>query len=517
LALFKAAGLIALSVLVFSPTPSLASYEIMVQDPYGGGGQEDPGGFIPFDDFTLPANKRKAKTVRKKAGATDKSTATGKGKSTAKAKDGAGPDSGKLRFSQDIAPILVANCTTCHSGNGNGLKRGKLDLSTFENLEKGAKDHKVVVPGKPDESTLVQRIKGEIEPRMPMGGQNTALSDAAISSIERWIKEGAKLDAGKDRKKPIASYAASGEQMRRAEVAKLPVGTRDQKIESVGFERWKQANPKLKPEVVRDSHFMMFSTLPRDRAASTLKVLETQYGLLRRMVGAEITDRPEKISVYVFPTRKDFIEFVRTVENRADVDPEESVSGRLGVPQPYLAVVDPQGGTNAESGTPKRSRARGRRGGEEKAGESVAERSLQGLLVEALGVSVMASAGNPPRWLAFGIGGYLASLAEPRSPYYRQLRQAAFANWQQGWPTRTNETLGGSNQVTPDALRAISFALVESMMSTSMRQRFPEFVGGMLQGGEKLDDMFQMVYGGTREEFINGTGEWVAHQYGQLQ
>ena len=114
------------------------------------------------------------------------------------------------------------------------------------------------MPKNPDESTLVLRIKGEIEPRMPQGA-NTKLSDAAIAKIERWVKEGATLDSGNDPKKPIASYAASAEQVRQAEVAKLPVGERDKKTEEVGLQRFKQANASLKPEVVPSDHFMMFS------------------------------------------------------------------------------------------------------------------------------------------------------------------------------------------------------------------------------------------------------------------
>jgi hypothetical protein len=39
----------------------------------------------------------------------------------------------------------------------------------------------------------------------------------------------------------------------------------------------------------------------------------------------------------------------------------------------------------------------------------------------------------------------------------------------------------------------------------------------MLEGPEKLDEMLQRVYGGTREEFLNLTGEWVATHYGRVQ
>lgn len=95
----------------------------------------------------------------------------------------------KLQFSQDIAPILVANCIGCHSGDGVGVKRGKLDLSTFAKLQTGSAAHKVIEPGNPGESPLVQRIKGEGDlPRMPQGN-NAKLTAAAITKIERWVKE----------------------------------------------------------------------------------------------------------------------------------------------------------------------------------------------------------------------------------------------------------------------------------------------------------------------------------------
>jgi cytochrome c553 len=525
--LLGASGLASASFVLGMPSPSLARSlapsEAATQDPYGGGQDQGPVIFPGDDGMMLPGNGRRARVARKKGSASDKSkksdsTSKDKGASkdkSASKKASAADKSGKLRFSQDIAPILVANCTGCHSGEGNGKKRGKLDLSTFANIQTGTPDHKVIEPGNPGESMLVQRIKGEVEPRMPQG-QNAALSAAAIAKIERWVKEGATIDSGNDPKKLISSYAAGAEQVRRAEVAKMPVGERDKKTEAVGLERFKQANASLKPEVVKSAHFMMISNLPKDRATGTLTGLENELGQLRKIIGAAATDWPEKVGIYAFGSRKDFIEFVRTVEGRADVDAEESASARLMVPQPYVAVVDPQGGKKDEPGAASKRKSRGRRS-DEKGSEGSAERTLQGLLTEALGSSVVASAGNPPRWLAFGIGTYLAAQVEPRSPYYRQLRQTTFANWQQGWPTRANEALGGSDQLTLDGLHSIAFGLVEAMMSPDLKQGFPSFVGGMLAGTEKLDETLQQVYRVSREEFINFSGEWIAQRYGQLR
>jgi hypothetical protein len=55
------------------------------------------------------------------------------------------------------------------------------------------------------------------------------------------------------------------------------------------------------------------------------------------------------------------------------------------------------------------------------------------------------------------------------------------------------------------------------MMTSEMKQGFPAFANGMLEGTEKLDDMLRKVYRGSREELITYSGEWVAQRYGHLQ
>jgi hypothetical protein len=494
------------------------------QDPYGGqdpGGQELPD-LGPFDDEAMPRRLTKGKAARKKTRQADKGS-SGKADPSASSKrtgtKAKGADSGQLTFSQHIAPILVANCVRCHSGNGAGLKKGKLDLSTFAGLQQGtgSTEGKVISPRNPEESSLVLRIKeADDSLRMPKG-TNQGLTSEAIAKIERWVKQGAKLDAGLDPKKPIASYAASGEQVRKSDLAKVPQKERDKGVEAAGLRRWKQGNPKLKPDIVPGDHFVIFSNLPRERAMNTLKVMESQHGHLKRILGAA-ANWVEKVGIYVFASRNDYVEFIRSVQTR-EVDASEVSSGMLSEAQPYVAVVDPLGGRKEEPGSSKR-RARTKR--EDGQGEGVlADRTLNGLLTEALGRSAVASSGsdpaNCPRWLALGIGSYLAAQVEPRSAHYHQLRQTALATYQQGWMTKANEALGGTDQVTADGLQAVGFALVEALNSIEVNRRyFPDFVKALL-GGEKLDDALQKVFHGTREDFINDTGEWIAARYGQLQ
>ncbi len=479
------------------------------------GGEEapNPRPFQPPDDpDAAPRPSRSQKTARKKARLAEKGTPKAKAKKDADAdtetKTAGG---GQLKFSQDIAPILVANCVGCHRPGQVGVRKGKLDMTTYENLRKGTgPDHPVFVAGKPEESHLVLRINGEETPKMPQGG-NREISDEAVAKITRWVKEGAQLDKGLDPKAKLDSYAATPEQLAQKELARLPVSERDKQIEAVGLQRWKQANPKLTPEIVHGKQFIMFSNLPKDRATSTIKQLETQYLHLRRL-GVPAKDWVEKVSLYVFSSKNDFVEFVRTVEGR-ELEPEEFSTVKLASAQPYLATLDPAGGKKEES-TPKR-RGRGKRS--EAGGMGGSERSLLGLLAEGLGSGVVASEGTPPRWLKDGIGLYMASRVEPRSPYYHQLRQTALANFQQGWETKANQALGGGEQITSGDLRAVGFSLVECMMTTEFSRNFPRFLRGMLKGPTNLDDMLKDVYHGGREEFLNITGEWVAARYGNLE
>ena len=348
---------------------------------------QDPGGFDPFgqmpDDSDMPRPRYKA--ARKKTRLAEKG-ASKKADSKAKSK---AAGTGGLTFSQDIAPILVANCVGCHSKDQPGAKKGKLDMSTFENLQKGAGDHKVVMAGKPQESHLVLRINGEEDPKMPQGG-NRALSADAIAKITRWVKEGARLDSGLDPKATLDSYAATPEQVRRRDLAQTPAAERDKKVIEAGQARWKQSGAKQKPEVVPGKNFVMFSNLPSDRTASTLKGLETQHSHLRRLLGPSAMDWPEKVSLYVFSGRKDFIEFVRSVESR-DVDAQEPFSVRFNVAQPYVAAVDPAGGKKEEA---PRRRTRGKKAEEPEATGS--DRSLLGLLTEAVASGSVSVAGNAP-------------------------------------------------------------------------------------------------------------------------
>jgi len=90
-------------------------------------------------------------------------------------------------FSADILPIFTARCIRCH--RGETPPRG-LRLDSYAGILAGGTYRAVVLPGNPQESELLRRIKGETLPRMPFDGP-PFLDAAQIRQIEAWIAAGA--------------------------------------------------------------------------------------------------------------------------------------------------------------------------------------------------------------------------------------------------------------------------------------------------------------------------------------
>ena len=87
-----------------------------------------------------------------------------------------------VSYRQDIQPIFNRNCVSCHGGQAG------LYLDSYDHVMAGSGRGRVVIPGDPQASELVQRITGASQPRMPMGGAPLPASD--IDAIVTWVAEG---------------------------------------------------------------------------------------------------------------------------------------------------------------------------------------------------------------------------------------------------------------------------------------------------------------------------------------
>ncbi len=98
-----------------------------------------------------------------------------------------------VSYHADILPIFSRHCFGCHQG---AKQLGSYVMTDFAALVSGGEsEHAAIVPGKPDESYLIEQISlvdSQAEmPRDPF----PPLSDVEIDLIKRWIAEGAQDDS----------------------------------------------------------------------------------------------------------------------------------------------------------------------------------------------------------------------------------------------------------------------------------------------------------------------------------
>jgi mono/diheme cytochrome c family protein len=110
----------------------------------------------------------------------------------------------QVSYVRQVKPIFANNCLDCHSEEDH---KGGLDASSVPSLMKGGKKAgAAIVAGKPDESPLVQYLRGLREPQMPKG--NPALSEEELHLIRQWIFAGTRDDSAN-----VAADKREGEPM----------------------------------------------------------------------------------------------------------------------------------------------------------------------------------------------------------------------------------------------------------------------------------------------------------------
>jgi hypothetical protein len=113
-------------------------------------------------------------------------------------------------FEREIRPLLAENCRGCH---GAGKQRGGLRVDSLRALTEGGASGPAIVPGRPDESLLIEAVRQRGELRMPPG---RTLRAEQVDALERWIAAGAPWPAE-------APVADRGDDARRRHWAFQPV------------------------------------------------------------------------------------------------------------------------------------------------------------------------------------------------------------------------------------------------------------------------------------------------------
>ena len=96
-----------------------------------------------------------------------------------------------IDFNRQIRPILSNTCFRCHGPDKDDRQAG-LRLDTREGATAEHDSGVTIVPGKPEESVLIQRIlSNDPDERMPPKKAGSKLTPEQISLIRQWIQQGA--------------------------------------------------------------------------------------------------------------------------------------------------------------------------------------------------------------------------------------------------------------------------------------------------------------------------------------
>ena len=89
-------------------------------------------------------------------------------------------------FEKEVRPILVKRCYDCH---GDAKQKGGLRADHIGYLKSGGKNGPALIPGKPEESALIEAVRyGNEDFQMP---PKQKLPDTEIAVLEKWIRIGA--------------------------------------------------------------------------------------------------------------------------------------------------------------------------------------------------------------------------------------------------------------------------------------------------------------------------------------
>ena len=114
----------------------------------------------------------------------------------------------KVEFNRDVRPILSDNCFLCHGPDKNRRKADlRLDLRD-EAIEAGA-----IVPGKPEESELVERILSDRRRRADAAAEVEQEARPARQKeiLKRWVEQGAEYQKHWSYERPVKAEIPAGQ------------------------------------------------------------------------------------------------------------------------------------------------------------------------------------------------------------------------------------------------------------------------------------------------------------------
>ncbi len=355
-----------------------------------------------------------------------------------------------VRFSLDIAPVLVANCLNCHVRKMAG---GQMRMDSFRDFMAGGQSGNLWKPGNPEDSLLIRKLKGMAGARMPL--RKPALDDEVIAKFETWIAEGGKFDGANPAEAlPVLASTSRAKSLSHDD---LSADRRDQ-----AQLKWRLADPSEKPLTAETKNFLLIGNVNQAMLDEAAEAAETQATALVKLLRVP-ADQPlvkGRITLFLFPTRYEYSEFGRMVEER-DLPSEWRGHWKYDIVDAYGVFVAPESG---------------------------GDYSLAGTIAQqAASVYAASLPVAPPAWFCEGLGRVCASRADGRSARVHR------------WNARLDELFAGSkiggfleHKLPPEDGDVAAYGFVKDLMASSTK--FSSLIVA-LREGEEFEPAFTRIYG----------------------
>ncbi len=371
-----------------------------------------------------------------------------------------------VSFKDDIAPWLVNICVGCHSGD---TPRGKFGFTTFEQLLQGGPTGSTIVPGKPDESYIVDLVLRQEPLKMPQGQAQLKRSQAV--ALETWIREGAHFD-GKDAKAPLRDIVPTAAQLAAAELAAMTDEEFAARRIAETTALWKRISPRTEGTTATTTNFYFYGTVSNERLKQLSEVAETHLAELTERFSLPAGEQPfrGRLAVFVTKDRFDYEEFNTILMNRRT---PKTVSGHSTVSAnfetAYVAMHDV--------------------GDTESASALTTEQLMNSLLSQSY---LTRDGANLPDWLKQGFGMMESGLTSD-SDYLKAIPGRA------GKAVSTITEPGklfDDGTLAPEEVGEVGYQLVKFLQSRGGPARFKELVGE-LRKNPNAARAVEQVYGNS--------------------
>ena len=357
-----------------------------------------------------------------------------------------------VSFKNDIAPLLFANCASCH-----GLGRrpsGRFNLMTFAGMLRGGDNGPSVLPGNPAESYIIKKLLGTGGgQRMPANGD--PFDDVQMELISKWITEGATFD-GLSFDQSLGRVVA---------IARTEKYTHDElaaeRVE-IAQNNWKLSMSGINSQSVETDNFYIIGSLTESQLKKFGEQAEAVMGKVQ--VALKVSKSKPlikgRISLFFFNQRYDYSEFGQMVEKRP-LPREWRGHFRYDIIDAYGALLVPRG-----------------------------EDVIDGIVAEQVAGIYAQSLGVVPRWFSNGMARVIAARvvkADTRIQDWKKNIASAAAKM-----TKPDDFITG--KLGGEDASLIAYSYVDFLMKNP--QRFSALTKA-LQNGAKFDVAFAATYGDT--------------------